>query len=177
MPNKKDVITVKLGEDKGKEKHKRLMLCDIKILHIRFKELNTQISIGLTKFAELRPKWCILAGANGTHSVCVCTMHQNCKTMFDASNLARFTKDYDDSIKEYKNCFRYFLCDKPSPACYLRECQLCRKKDLLSDYLKNVFEEKSISKVIFSTWESTDRCILKKECLSSEDFADEVCYR
>ena len=29
--------------------------------------------IGVAKFAELRPKHCILAGASGTDSVCVCT--------------------------------------------------------------------------------------------------------
>ena len=28
---------------------------------------------------ELRPKHCILAGTSGTHSVCVCTIHQNVK--------------------------------------------------------------------------------------------------
>jgi len=28
-----------------------------------------------SKFASLRPKHCVLAGASGTHSVCVCAIH------------------------------------------------------------------------------------------------------
>lgn len=39
--------------------------------------------IGLTKFAELRLKWCIVAGSLGTHSVCVCTTHRNFKAMIE----------------------------------------------------------------------------------------------
>lgn len=91
MPNKKDTITVKMGDQKEK-KQKRLLLCDIKDLYVRFKGQYTQSPIGLSKFAELRPKWCILAGASDTHSVCVCTIHQNFKTMVDAANLIKYTK-------------------------------------------------------------------------------------
>ena len=42
------------------------------------------MKIGLSKFAELRPKECVLAGASGTHNVCVCTIHQNVKLMLSA---------------------------------------------------------------------------------------------
>jgi len=66
------------------------MLCDVKNLHAQFKEVYPQFSIGKSKFAELRPKWCILAGANGIYSVCICTQHQNFKTMFDAVNLIKY---------------------------------------------------------------------------------------
>ena len=31
------------------------------------------LKIGFTKFAMLRPRECILAGASGTYSVCLCT--------------------------------------------------------------------------------------------------------
>lgn len=30
-------------------------------------------------FSSLRPQYCVLAGASGTYSVCVCTYHQNPK--------------------------------------------------------------------------------------------------
>ena len=30
--------------------------------------------IGFSKFAELYPQHCVLAGASGTHAVCVCTI-------------------------------------------------------------------------------------------------------
>jgi len=66
-----------------------------------------QFSIGKSKFAELRPKWCILAGANGTHNVCICTQHQNFKTMFDVANLVKYTKDSDIPIQKYQDCFDF----------------------------------------------------------------------
>ena len=37
-----------------------------------------------SKFAEFRPKECVLPGSSGTHSVCVCTKHQNVKLMIAA---------------------------------------------------------------------------------------------
>jgi len=37
--------------------------------------------IGVSKFAELHPRHCVLAGASGTHAVCVCTIHQNVNVM------------------------------------------------------------------------------------------------
>lgn len=90
MPHQKATVTVKIDDCKQKVQ-KRLLLCDIKDLHSQFKEQFPEYLIGLTKFAELRSKWCVLAGSSGTHSVCVCTMHQNFKTMIDAANLGRLT--------------------------------------------------------------------------------------
>ena len=46
-----------------------------------------QQCIGFSKFAELRPKHCILAGASDMHSVCVCTIHQNVKLMLLGARL------------------------------------------------------------------------------------------
>ena len=42
-----------------------------------FKEAFPSPKIGVSKFAELRPPHCVLAGESSTHSVCVCTVHQN----------------------------------------------------------------------------------------------------
>ncbi|XP_047125875.1 uncharacterized protein LOC124807717 [Hydra vulgaris] len=40
--------------------------------------------VGLTSFALLRPKHCVLAGKSGTHTVCVCIHHQNPNLMVKA---------------------------------------------------------------------------------------------
>ena len=86
MHNKKDTVIIKIeGQKLIKEKH--LLLYDIKVLHRIFKEKYPKYKITLTKFAELRPKWCVIAGSSGMHSICVCTIHQNVKTMIDAINL------------------------------------------------------------------------------------------
>ena len=45
------------------------------------------LKIGLTKFKEFRPRNVILAGASGSHNVCVCTTHQNVKLMIEGSKV------------------------------------------------------------------------------------------
>ncbi|KYN07870.1 hypothetical protein ALC62_01154 [Cyphomyrmex costatus] len=122
MPHKNDSVTVMIEEVKEKVQ-KRLLLCDIKALHTEFKALNPKYPIGLTKFAELRPKSCILAGPKGTHSVCVCITHQNFKNMLDAINVQKITSDLDKPIKDFKDCFSFVTCKTAQATCYLRECQ------------------------------------------------------
>ena len=80
MPGKKDFVSVK-KEGKCEHIQKRLVLSDLKEVYREFKKRYPDHKIGFSKFAELRPKQCVLAGASGTHSVCVCTIHQNVKLM------------------------------------------------------------------------------------------------
>jgi hypothetical protein len=49
------------------KKQKQLVLCNLKA-HIKFKETQSHIAISVSKFSELRPNWCDLAGAHGTHT-------------------------------------------------------------------------------------------------------------
>lgn len=143
-------------------------------------------AVSLSKFAQLRPKWCVFAGSSGTHSVCVCTIHQNFKTMLDAARLAEFCKDTKNPIKDHNDCIKFvleylliveYLCRNSQPNCYLNECISCPKIEKFSDYVIQILESRNIEEVIFSTWQATDRCTLKKECLSSDDFDDELCDR
>lgn len=55
MPHKKETVSVEIEGCKQKIQ-KRLLLSDIKDLHKEFKEKFPQHPVGLTKFAELRPK-------------------------------------------------------------------------------------------------------------------------
>ena len=77
MPGKKDFVSVK---KEGKRQHiqKRLVLSNLKEVYHEFKERFPDKKIGFSKFADLRPKHCILAGGSGTHTVCVCTIHHFC---------------------------------------------------------------------------------------------------
>ena len=47
------------------------MLGNLKELYQEFKEKHPTDKIGFSKFADLRPKHCILAGARGARTVCV----------------------------------------------------------------------------------------------------------
>ena len=62
MPGKKDFVSVIVG-DQRIHKQKRLILCNLKELFHEFKNQHPDVSIGFSKFAELRPKQHILAGA------------------------------------------------------------------------------------------------------------------
>ena len=52
-------------------------LSNLQELYTAFKEKHPNVNIGFSMFCALRPKWCVLAGSNLTHSVRVCSAHQN----------------------------------------------------------------------------------------------------
>ena len=101
MPGKKDFVSV---IDQGERKHlqKQLVLCNLKEAHQRFKEQNPDTKVGFSKFADLRPKQCVLAGGAGTHLVCVCTIHQNVKPMFAGGKLDKLTEGTENHIQNLK---------------------------------------------------------------------------
>ena len=94
LPGKKDCLSI------GKKQYvtKRLILCSLKELYELFKTKNPNLKIGFSKFASLRPKWCISVGPKGTHSVCVCTIHQNLKLMLDAISIDKSYHELTDMI-------------------------------------------------------------------------------
>ena len=81
MPGKKDFISVE-KEEKCEHIQKQLVLSDLRGVHREFKEKIPYCKIGVLKFAELRPKHCVLAGMSGAHSVYMCTIHQNVKLSY-----------------------------------------------------------------------------------------------
>ena len=90
MPGKKDFVSIA----RNQHMQKRLILCNLKELYVMFKEQHPNVKIGFSKFCSLRPKRCILVGASGSNSVCVCTIHQNVSLLTDAIHI-----DYHDLVK------------------------------------------------------------------------------
>lgn len=113
MPGKKDFISV-VPVQGGKRVHqqKRLLLCN---LREAFKECHPDLKIGFTKFSMLRPRECVLPGASGTHSVCVCVLHQNVKLMMLGAKLESLT---DGQLKHYRDCIAAMMCNPPNIECY-----------------------------------------------------------
>ena len=91
MPGTKDFLSVRNESGEKEQRQKRLVLCNLTEAYRQFKTLHPDIKVGFSKFAELRPKECVLAGATGTHSVCVCTIHQNVKQMMAGVQLKALT--------------------------------------------------------------------------------------
>lgn len=81
MPGKKDFISIRNDDGIKVHTQKRLVLCNLKELYKIFNSRYPERKIGFSSFASLRPKYCILAGGSGTHTVCVCSIHQNIKLM------------------------------------------------------------------------------------------------
>lgn len=108
-----------IKQDNGKRKHiqKRLLLCNLQELHTLFKKEHENIQISFSKFAQLRPTYCILAGSSGTHTVCVCVHHENVKLMLADVNIDSLTKNLHVPIKNYKDCLNVMVCKNFSNDC------------------------------------------------------------
>lgn len=117
MPGIKNCVTMMVNGQKARLQ-KRIILMDLQDWFVLFKELlkksQPKMSIGFSSFCRLRPKDCILPGASGTHSVCVCTIHQNVKLMLDAINIGKLT---EDRVLNYKDCLNEMICSKPTNDC------------------------------------------------------------
>ena len=92
LPGIKDRVSIK----KNVYQQKRLILCTLKELYLAYKENYPENTIGFSKFCSLRPKWCVSAGKAGTHSVCVCTIHQNVILLLHA---AKIEESYKRSVE------------------------------------------------------------------------------
>lgn len=172
MPGIKDCISMKDNEGKKVKVSKRLLLCNLKEAYQLLKEKSHALKVGFSKFAELRPKNCILAGQSGTHSVCVCTIHQNVKLMIENSKMCFVT---DGNIKNYKDCFLKMMCNPPSIDCYFSNCVTCPGIDEIKKILEDGLEENLIETVTFRKWISVDRCNLETLQKTANEFVEIFC--
>ena len=147
-------------------------LCNLKELHVAFKNKYPETRIGLSKFAELRPRHCVLAGASGTHCVCVCTIHQNFKLMVHAIKLDELTSSDGISYPTYEHCMATAICNPPQPKCYLGTCTACPGVDALKEFLQTTLDENMIEMVTYKQWVSVDRCTLDTISSTSEEFVE-----
>ena len=151
MPGKKDFVSVKQDEQRV-QVQKRLVLSNLKDLYQLFKNNFPSEKVGFSKFAELRPKHRVLAGASGTHSVCVCTIHQNVKLMINGAGLPGLSKDGEVLLDTYHNCLAQLICNLPLPRCYLGCCQYCPGTSKLKRHLQTLLEENMIDEIVYKQW-------------------------
>ena len=176
MPGKKDFVSVKQG-GKRVQVQKRLILSNLNEVYQNFKDTFPTEKVGFSKFAELRPKHCVLAGASGTHSVCVCTIHQNVKLMMVGAKLPDLTRHTTVSLETYHSCLAQMICNPPLPSCYLGSCRFCPGNSRLKDQLLTTMEENMIDEVVYKQWVSVDRSTLETVCKTSDDFVESFCEK
>ena len=73
MPGKKDCKSVRMP---GRIMIQKTYTYEFTLNLTVIQDKYSDIKVGFSKFAELRPPHCFLVGASGTHSVCVYTIHQ-----------------------------------------------------------------------------------------------------
>lgn len=156
----------------------RLLLLNLKDLHQAFLEANNDESdkVSLSKFAELRPRECILAGASGTHVVCVCEAHENFKLMVSALRIRQAVSENEMKILTYRDILSMAVCEDANTSCYLQvfglKCQSCPKVQPIRDLITNTLDERLQDDVTFKQWKSTDGCKLECITMETEEFTD-----
>ena len=159
MPGKKDFVSVKI-DGKRVQMQKRLLLINLKELFQLLKEKYPGMKCSFTKFASLRPKYCVLAGASGTHSVCVCTIHENSKLLVEGSNMKSLTAHTNNPLKSYHDCLKIMICVEPTDNCYFGKCSKCPGAEHFISELENIFEENYIDEITYRQWKNVDRTTL-----------------
>ena len=176
MPGKKDFVTVRKS-DQRIQVQKRLVLCNLRELYRMFKDRYSDETIGFSKFACLRPKHCILAGASGTHSVCVCTIHQNVKLMMLGVKLPDLTVSDDVFFQTYHHCIAQMICNPPLPECYLGACSVCPGSGKVKSILTTLFDDNMIDNVTYKQWITVDRSTLETISSTSDEFIEAFCSK
>ena len=158
MPGKKDCFTIKKNGVKIKVQ-KRLVLSNLKETYRQFKDRYLEIKIGFSKFASLRPRECVLAGA--THSVCVCMIHSNVKLMMTGSMMNKRTANEEIPLKHYSHAIAKTMCNPSLPSCHLGDCTECPGKKPLREMLERCFNEEEIEEIELKQWATTDPSTLQ----------------
>ena len=152
MPGAKQVVACRQADGSKVYEAQRLILCDLLELYNHFCMANPSMSskVKKSKFCELRPKYCKTVSSTGTHSVCVCVIHQNFK----------FLVEKIPGVKHYTEIIQLLVCEESSAACMLRKCDRCPGKDAVEHRLSTLFEESEFDtddQVTYSQWTTVDR--------------------
>ena len=115
----------------------------------------------------IRPKECITVGHRGTHSVCVCAIHQNVKLMITALPI---TTTYYDLMK-------FLVCSLDNKICMLHRCEQCPRTEALQKYLESVFDDNDLSAndhLQYKQWVCTDHTTLQTLSYTLNEFIDNL---
>lgn len=174
MPGMKDCVIVRDEQCRKEKKQKRLVLANLSEIYRAFQEKFPDVKVSFSKFAEFRPRECVLALSSGTHTVCVCTTHQNFKLMVYDSGLLPLSFN-GKKLVTHKDFLAAIKCDPPTEACHYRTCETCN--DVvpgLKDFVLKTFEEEFINSIEYNQWVQVDRCKFEKLIKPADEFVEEL---
>ena len=144
-------------------KQKRLVLCNLSELYSAFRDKYPNIKIGFSRFCSPRPRWCVLAGSSGTHSVCVCSTHQNAVLLLDVI----------DWEYTYKDLIKKVACDQDNWVCMIHRCEsypgIAALKKFLDDELSHLDMD---SEFHYCQCQTTDRAALATLTTAFEEYKE-----
>ena len=136
-------------------------ICNLEELYTTFKEKHPNEKIGFSKFCALRPKWCLMAGSKMTHSVCVCSTHQNVVLLVDAM-------DWDVT---YKDLIKKIVCNTDSNKCIMHWYESCPCTATPKEFLDyELSEHEDDEKFNYCQWGTMDRAILATFTATYEEY-------
>ena len=152
-------------------------MSNLRELYHSFKNSHPEVKVGFSKFAEMRPGHCVLAGASGTHSICVCTIHQNVKLMFQSARLGELATSDGLTLGTYQHCLAQVICNPAMPSCFLGECKLCPGFGNLQQLLHRLLDDNMIDNVTIKQWVSVDRSTLVALSKPADEFVEYMCEK
>ena len=151
-PGKKDYISIKT--DQGRERHqKRLLLMNISEAHSLFCQDFGEGVIGLSKFAEIRPKYVMTMTAR-SQDVCLCRYHENVGLI--ATSLHKHCTEIPSNPNDL---VKMTLCDLMREECVDRKCDNCGVAPSLDIFLQDVDENLDTT---YYQWVTSDGRTTKK---------------
>lgn len=116
MSGMRDCVSVKNSDGVKVKMQKRLLQFSLKEVYQLFKlKYKNDVKIGFSKFADLRPKCCIIAGEKETWNCCVCVYCRNLKLSM---------KPFINETK-IQSMLEQIVCDSNSENCMLHNCNNC----------------------------------------------------
>ena len=153
----KKIVSMKV-ENVRVHKQKRLILMNLNELYTVFKKEHQDVTIGISIFCELRPKNYITVGSRGSHSVCVCKIHQNVKPL-----IVKVT--YHNLLEE--------LVVVPNQTC---ACPI-DVKTVVKHLLYNIILKANLRRLLenyesvkFKQWDSIDQITIEEQIKPFSDF-------
>ena len=125
----------------------------------------------VSKFAGLRPKWCIIAGPKNTHAVCVWSYHQNVKLLLSSIGIEHL----------YYVIIDMTVCNRDSKECVVHRCNKCLGIEKAYKFIQKILngdvEDYLDFDVTFMQWVTIDRSNLITQTLSADNFLSFLCEK
>jgi hypothetical protein len=89
-----------------------------------------------------------MAGVSSTHSVCVCTVHQNVKFMLEACKISKLTRSSEHHLSRNQHCLSNMIYNPPQTNYFSRDCSECPGSTDLENTLEDVFTDNAIQNIL-----------------------------